>query len=237
MESCNSNLEPGHFRAVFDMLPIAVYCTDATGHLTYFNPAAIEFSGRVPTLGTDRWCVTWKLFRPDGEPLPHDQCPMAVALREGRTVRGEVAIAERPDGSRRRFTPYPTPLRDSAGNIIGGINILVDLAGRSEANRSVELLSALVDSAIDGSVNENLSRFIENCNHLEHHVPRCAACGLPIGEGGSSSIKLHVECYQENARINSANRELEAWRTFQQLHRSTQTRSTLCAKESKRSIQ
>ena len=37
-----ANLEPGHFRAVLDVLPVAVYCTDAAGFLTYFNPAAIE---------------------------------------------------------------------------------------------------------------------------------------------------------------------------------------------------
>jgi hypothetical protein len=24
----------------------------------------------------------WKLFRPDGTPLPHADCPMAMALRE-----------------------------------------------------------------------------------------------------------------------------------------------------------
>ena len=50
---------------------------------------------------------------PDGTPLPHDQCPMAQSLKEGRPIRGAEAIAERPDGTRRWFTPYPTPLYDS----------------------------------------------------------------------------------------------------------------------------
>lgn len=61
----------------------------------------------------DRWCVTWKLFTNEGRPLPHDQCPMATAIRERRSIRGLTAIAERPDGRRVNFRPYRTPLFDA----------------------------------------------------------------------------------------------------------------------------
>jgi hypothetical protein len=65
-------------------------------------------------------------------PLRHDACPMAVALKEGRSVRGAEAIAERPDGSRFWFTPFPTPIRNAAGDIVGGTmsNVFVVRAGR-----------------------------------------------------------------------------------------------------------
>src|SRR5882672_4367676 len=96
------------FRQMIDLLQTAVYTTDAEGRLTHFNQAAIEFSGRAPELGTDRWCVSWKLYHPDGSPMPHAECPMAVALKDGRVVRGTEAIAERPDGKRIWFEPYPT---------------------------------------------------------------------------------------------------------------------------------
>ena len=109
---------------MLDALPAAIYTTDAEGRLTYFNRAAVEFSGRVPELGTDQWCVSWKLYRADGTPMAHDQCPMAIALKEGRAVHGVEAIAERPDGTRIWFEPHPTPLRDIKGNIVGGINML-----------------------------------------------------------------------------------------------------------------
>src|SRR5689334_5893300 len=95
------------FRELIDSLPAAIYTTDAQGKLTHFNPACVEFSGRTPTLGSDQWCVTWKLFHPDGSSMPHETCPMAVALKEGRQVRGVEAQAERPDGSRIWFAPYP----------------------------------------------------------------------------------------------------------------------------------
>jgi PAS domain S-box-containing protein len=121
------------FREMINALPTAVYATDAAGRITHYNPACVEFSGRTPELGTDKWCVTWRLYHPDGRPMPHDECPMAYALKHGEAVRGAEAIAERPDGSRIWFTPYPTPLRNAAGEIIGAINMLVDITDRKLA--------------------------------------------------------------------------------------------------------
>ena len=121
-------------------IPAAIYTTDAEGKITYFNQTAVEFAGRTPTLGSDEWCVTWKLYWPDGTPLPHDECPMAIALKEGRAVRGAEAVAERPDGTRVPFVPFPTPLRDASGKIVGAINMLVDLSERKQAETQQRLL-------------------------------------------------------------------------------------------------
>ncbi|WP_024513168.1 PAS domain S-box protein [Bradyrhizobium sp. ARR65] len=121
-------------------IPAAIYTTDADGRITYFNEAAVELAGRTPTLHSDEWCVTWKLYNPDGTPLPHDQCPMAIALKEGRAVRGAEAVAERPDGTRVPFIPFPTPLRDASGKIVGAINMLVDISERKQAETQQRLL-------------------------------------------------------------------------------------------------
>ena len=96
--------------------------------VTYWNRACAEFAGREPTLGKDRWCVTWRIHTPADEPLPHDRCPMAMAVKEQRAVRGEVAIAMRPDGSRKAFAPYPTPLFDRDGDLVGAVNMLIDIS-------------------------------------------------------------------------------------------------------------
>jgi PAS domain S-box-containing protein len=120
-------------RDVLEAMPVAVYTTDADGCITFFNEAAVQFAGRRPMLGSDEWCVSWRLYRPDGTPLPHDQCPMATALKEGYPVRGAEAVAERPDGTRIPFIPFPTPLRDASGKITGAINILVDISDRKHA--------------------------------------------------------------------------------------------------------
>src|SRR3546814_6001367 len=98
--------------------------------MTDYNAAAVEWSGREPTLGHDKWCTTWRLHSTNGAPLPHDECPMAVALKEQRPVTGEEAIAERPDGSRVRFAAYPTPLFDAEGQLSGAVNMLLDVSAR-----------------------------------------------------------------------------------------------------------
>lgn len=128
-----------HLQDLLSAIPAAIYTTDAQGKVTYFNEAAAEFAGRRPELGSD-WCVTWKLYKPDGTFLPHDQCPMAIAIKEGRAVRGVEAVAERPDGTRVPFIPYPTPLRDSDGKVIGAINMLVDISQRKEAETQQRIL-------------------------------------------------------------------------------------------------
>jgi PAS domain S-box-containing protein len=129
-----------HLKELLAAIPAAIYTTDANGKVTYFNEAAIEFSGRTPILGEDEWCVTWKLFKPDGTPLPHDQCPMAIALKEGRPIRDAEAVAERPDGTRVPFIPFPTPLRDASGKVVGAINMLVDISERRQAETQQRLL-------------------------------------------------------------------------------------------------
>ena len=117
------------YREFLEALGVAVYTTDADGMITFFNEAAAELWGRRPELG-EEWCGSFRLFWSDGTPLAHGDCPMAIALKEGRAVRGFTAIAERPDGTRVDFQPYPTPLYGRDGRMIGAVNVLVDVTER-----------------------------------------------------------------------------------------------------------
>jgi PAS domain S-box-containing protein len=132
-----SEIDPW-FKQTLDALPVAIYLTDAKGRLTFFNKAAVEFSGHKPELGNDKWCVTLKLFHPDGSPMPHDTCPMAIAIKEERSIQGETAIAERPDGERIWFRAYPSPLRNENNQIVGGINMLVDITEEMDAEKKLQ---------------------------------------------------------------------------------------------------
>jgi PAS domain S-box-containing protein len=132
----------GYFREVLEALPAAVYITDPAGRITYYNEAAVALWGHRPELGKSEWCGSWKLFWPDGRPLPHGDCPMALAVKERRPIRGMEAVAERPDGSRVPFIPYPTPLYDASGTFVGAVNMLVDITERKRAEEQQNTLVA-----------------------------------------------------------------------------------------------
>jgi PAS domain S-box-containing protein len=137
------------WRAVLDSLPVPMYTTDDEGGVTYWNRACVELAGREPRLGHDRWCVTWKIYTTAGDHLPHDQGPMAQAIRERRIIRDSIVIAERPDGSHIAFRPYPTPIFDEEGMLTGAVNMLIDVTDeqseslREQAERCRRLASAL----------------------------------------------------------------------------------------------
>jgi PAS domain S-box-containing protein len=164
------------WRSSLDALPVPIYTTNAYGLVTYWNRACVEFAGREPRLGEDKWCVTWQLFTTTGERLPHDQCPMAEALREGREVRGEVAIALRPDGTRRAFTPYPTPLFDDSGELTGAVNMLVDVseeqssALREQAKRCRRLARTSPDPWTGKVLRDMGEGFEQSANALKHQT-------------------------------------------------------------------
>jgi PAS domain S-box-containing protein len=141
------------FHAKLDRIRVPVYIADPDGRITYWNQACVDFSGREPQLGEDRWCVTWRLFTLSGDPLPHDECPMAIAIKEKRPIRTEVAMAMRPDGSCIAFRPYPTPMFAEDGRFRGAINILIDISEeqaeelKEQATRCRRLANSTDDTA------------------------------------------------------------------------------------------
>ena len=145
-------------------LPAAIYVTDAAGRITFYNEAAAELWGQRPELGKSEFCGSWKLLAPDGRPLPHDQCPMALALRNGQPSRGMEAIAERADGRRIPFLAYPTLLFDQSGALTGAVNMLVDITERRRAELDARRLAAIVESSDDAILAKDLNGVIITWN-------------------------------------------------------------------------
>jgi two-component system, chemotaxis family, CheB/CheR fusion protein len=152
------------YRQMLDSLPVAVCATDASGKIIYFNEAAVDLWGTRPELGISEWCGSWKLYRPDGTPLPHGECPMAMAIKERRAIRDIEAIAERPDGSRVLFMPFATPLFDASGTLTGAVNMLVDMTDRERAEEIAERLAAIVASSDDAIISKDLHGVIVSWN-------------------------------------------------------------------------
>jgi PAS domain S-box-containing protein len=135
-------------RNVLEAMPVAIYLTDAEGRIIYYNQASVELAGRRPVVGSDEWCITWRLFWPDGTPMPHSRCPMAVAIKERRPVRNQEIVAERPDGSRVPVLAFPTPLFNDRGRLIGAVNVLMDISDRKRAAEASSRLTRLLEEQV-----------------------------------------------------------------------------------------
>ena len=123
--------------ALLETLPAAVYVCDAEGIVVAFNRRAAELWGRAPSPGDtdEKYCGAHKLFRPDGEPLPHHETPMEAVLRTGTPARDMEVVIERPDGSRITVLVNIAPLFGDDGKLVGAVNCFQDISASKVAER------------------------------------------------------------------------------------------------------
>jgi PAS domain S-box-containing protein len=127
------------YRTLFDLVTVAVYVCDADGTIQEYNRRAFELWGREPTGNGEetRFCGSYKIYYPDGRPMPHEECPMARALRGEKLTPKELEIVVgRPNGERRHVVTAPRVLTNKHGKIIGAINCLFDITERKRAEET-----------------------------------------------------------------------------------------------------
>lgn len=145
---------------LIETLPVAMYTIDANGYIDLYNQAAETLWGRKPEPGVDRWCGSFKLATLDETPISHDNCPMARAFKEGRSIEEEIYMY-RTNGERRHVIVHPQPLLDDDGNTIGASKVMIDITERKEAEEALRkseekfrLLSASLETLVAERTNE-----------------------------------------------------------------------------------
>ena len=127
------------FHQLLDRLPVGAYTCDADGLITYFNRHARDLWGREPRLNdpSERFCGSWRLSLPDGAPIRHDECWMAMALKHSKRYDNREAVIERRDGTRRRVLVHAGQMHDEKGRLVGALSVLWDITERRAAEDAV----------------------------------------------------------------------------------------------------
>jgi PAS domain S-box-containing protein len=90
----------GKYRVLFNTFPLGITISDSAGNIVESNDRAAEILG-IPKGEHESRRIDgekWRIIRPDGTPMPVEEFPSLIALRENRLVENVEMGVEKPDG-------------------------------------------------------------------------------------------------------------------------------------------
>jgi PAS domain-containing protein len=121
------------FRQLASSLAVPILLVDDDSDLLYFNePAELLLGKRFDDVGEmplDERRRAFAFRDPQGNPLPDDQPPLVVAMRERRPVHRLVSLRGF-DGVYRSLEVTAFPLLGGGGHLIGGVVMFWERAGQ-----------------------------------------------------------------------------------------------------------
>jgi PAS domain S-box-containing protein len=148
MQTSESQQQASDLDAIFEAITDLIVVFDTAGHVRQANRATRDFGGPHPTLEAGRQQL--RLADVHGQSLPPDQWVSARVLR-GEILTGDQAIdmqAYAGAGREVLFNVSGAPVRNSEGQIVGGVVVLRDVTERRRLERRTqEVLQALLQMA------------------------------------------------------------------------------------------
>ena len=117
-------------QTILDSLGDGVYVTDLDRRIVYWNESAERITGWQAADLVGRLCFANRLAHidKDGHRLCGEECcPLHRAIVTGTRSDGHLMFANRKDGLRIPLQATVAPVRNSAGEIIGGVEVFRDL--------------------------------------------------------------------------------------------------------------
>ena len=163
----HKGLDHKALQVIFEMLPIGVLVTDASGKAVFHNPAARQILGTGDRVlaGSEEPGTLCGWYLPDkARCLSQGELPVARALR-GEEVRDElffVGNACCPQGTWIRVTG--SAIRDSEDFITSALLLLHDVTEGRLSQQTTTLLSQVIEQIKDGVLLTDRQGFIEYVN-------------------------------------------------------------------------
>lgn len=156
-------LDSDAYARIIDSLHDGLYFVDTNRVIIYWNKASERITGFTAAEVIGRSCADNILTHVDckGTNLCLGPCPLAATIADGKDREAEIYMHHK-DGHRIPVQVRVSPLKDSAGKIIGGIELFSDISNmQANALRIIELEKmALLD---------NLTQ-LANRNYLEREL-------------------------------------------------------------------
>ncbi|HWR04019.1 MAG TPA: sigma 54-interacting transcriptional regulator [Humidesulfovibrio sp.] len=106
-----------------DSVADGIFTVDRDWNIIFFSQSASDIVGVSAERAVGRKC--WEVFRTEG---CSDYCVLKQCIAEDRKIVGRIMIVEREDGARVPVSVSAAPLKDHAGNVIGGVESFRDLS-------------------------------------------------------------------------------------------------------------
>ena len=132
------------FRSIADGIVVA----DHDGNFVLFNPAAERILGIGDMkIAPNQWAKTYGFHLPDGDTeCPADQLPLTRAMN-GQEVEHEEFIIKNQQLTRPTWiSACATPIRESNGNISGGVAVFHDITDRKRTECELERYAEQLES-------------------------------------------------------------------------------------------
>ncbi|TVM16842.1 Fis family transcriptional regulator [Oceanidesulfovibrio indonesiensis] len=107
---------------VMDSIADGVFTVDLEWNVTFFNRAAETITGITRAEAVGRKC--WEVFHSS---LCDGSCALEQCMNEDMRLSGKSIFIIRPDGEKTPISISAAPLRDAAGNLVGGVETFRDL--------------------------------------------------------------------------------------------------------------
>ncbi len=177
-DSVHPTHDDGFFRGLIDNLTEGVYFLDRSRRITYWNRGAERLTGYPAEEVLGKCCAEGLLQHMDsnGRLLCHDGCPMEATMVDG-LERAEEMFLHHKNGHRVPITVRAYPIRGTAGEIVGAVEVFNDISGQVLAAERIRELEAL--SLIDPLTGAGNRRYAEI--QLSSRLAEKQRYGLPVG--------------------------------------------------------